>query len=138
MSIESLLSPSNASLVSVHAKVAEGQGEHLPSPHKVEAMEARGGRETVDARKHEVALNSAESKQPLRQPNAPRPESSDRPAQVLHAGLEFIQDEETGQTFIEIYDRETGAFIRRIPPEDSLTFLEQLAMHEGPFVSKRL
>ena len=68
MSMESLLSPSNASLISVHAKVAEGQGEHLPSPHKVEAMEARGGRETVHARKHEVALHSAESKQQPRQP----------------------------------------------------------------------
>ncbi len=137
MSMESLLSPSNVSLVSAHAKMmAEAAAEHLPSPHRVEAMEARGGRETVDARKHEVALNSAESKQP--QPNAPQRQSSDRPAQTLHTGLEFVQDEETGQTIIEIYDRESGAFIRRIPPEDSLTFLEQLAMREGPFVSKLL
>ena len=56
---------------------------------------------------------------------------------MLHSGPEFVQGEETGQTIIEIYDRESGAFIRRIPPEDSLTFLEQPAMHESPFVSKR-
>jgi uncharacterized FlaG/YvyC family protein len=58
---------------------------------------------------------------------------------LLSSGLEFSQDQDTGLTVIKMYDRETGKLVRQLPPEETLTFLRQLADDKkGVLVSKKL
>ena len=135
MSLELLLPSSSINLLSAHTSVGGERGGQHSSPQRVEALEKRGGRETVERDKHEVSVFSAgQQVDPDAVADSKPPES----AQLGESELEFSQDEETGRTIIKVYDRESGELIRQIPPEDIQTFLQRLAQEGGSVVSKRL
>ena len=57
---------------------------------------------------------------------------------INNVELKFNKDEETGQTYIKIVDKETGDVIREIPPEEVRKLAEKLDEMVGILFDKKV
>ncbi len=56
---------------------------------------------------------------------------------INNVELKFNKDEETGQTYVKIVDKETGEVIREIPPEEVRKLAEKLDEMVGILLDKK-
>ncbi len=56
---------------------------------------------------------------------------------INNVELKFNKDDETGQTYVKIVDKETGDIIREIPPEEVRKLAEKLEEMVGILLDKK-
>jgi len=95
-----------------------------------------GGSESVNP----AAILPGKAKEEIEpQEEVPQEEAAAPIINLLLSGLEFSQDQDTGQIIVKMYDRESGELIRQIPAEETLAFLHRLTEgKKGVLVSRKL